>query len=331
MCKPTSFELEDIISQGLYDNVYVKNFFIEQLIINKLKVIENNIKSNMNGKNNNDFKNYLIEQIGNIYNENIVPNCYFIEKIILSSIESGDYIKFNHKFDVANKDIISNYFSPNPNDIVGTLQMIYYQIKALLYTEKDFKKNYTKKKIEEIRVKNLFFKKKVKNIIRSNISQNNFMLKNFQKLIEFLFKDNKISNFSQYSENQKNGEEYYYNFLELLNNYSNEFPEDIEISIYENLKEKINNKNHNELAINEMVNDLINDEESKKGFLALVRQSYLLGKIRCNIVSNFKLILIYRKMNLSWVFLEKRNQGNQHLLKRYLKNVKLIQVMIIPL
>ena len=35
-----------------------------------------------------------------------------------------------------------------------------------------------------------------------------------------------------------------------------------------------------------MVSDLINDEESKKGFLSLIRQAYLLGKLRCNIVSN---------------------------------------------
>ena len=36
-----------------------------------------------------------------------------------------------------------------------------------------------------------------------------------------------------------------------------------------------------------MVDDVINDAESKKGFLALVKQSYLLGKLRTNIVSIF--------------------------------------------
>ena len=47
------------------------------------------------------------------------------------------------------------------------------------------------------------------------------------------------------------------------------------------------------------MNDLIDDEESKKGFLALVRQSYLLGKLRANIVSIYTfLIIFYRKMNL---------------------------------
>ena len=35
-------------------------------------------------------------------------------------------------------------------------------------------------------------------------------------------------------------------------------------------------------------------------------------------------------MNLSLVFLVKRNQENQLLLKKYLKNVKLIQAMITP-
>ena len=82
------------------------------------------------------------------------------------------------------------------------------------------------------------------------------------------------------------GKDYYLKFLELLNNYSNNYPEDIEISIYDNLKEDNDNKNQNLLEIKEMVNDVINDEESKKGFLALVRQSYLLGKLRTNIVSN---------------------------------------------
>ena len=286
MCNPTNFELENIISQESYDDLYVKKFFIEQMVIDILKIIENNIKNQLNGKDINFCKNYLINKIGNLYDENIIPSYYFIEIIILSSIESGDYIKFNHKYDEETRQIISNYFNQNPNDIFGSLFRIYYGIKALIFTEKDFNKNYTKKAIEEIRLKNLFFKKKVKNIIRSNISQNNFMFKNLQNLTKFLFKENRISNFSQYSEYRKNGEEYYLSFLELLNNYSNDFPEDIEISIYDNLKEEINNRKQNILTIKEMVNDLINDEESKKGFLSLIRQAYLLGKLRCNIVSN---------------------------------------------
>lgn len=73
--------------------------------------------------------------------------------------------------------------------------------------------------------------------------------------------------------------------MDLLNNYSNEFKEDLEISIYENLREENKPANQNHLMTKEMMNDLINDEESKKGFLALLRQSFLLGKLRSEIVS----------------------------------------------
>lgn len=40
-------------------------------------------------------------------------------------------------------------------------------------------------------------------------------------------------------------------------------------------------------SIKEIMNDLIDDEESKKGFLALLKQSFLLGELRTNIVSLF--------------------------------------------
>ena len=73
----------------------------------------------------------------------------------------------------------------------------------------------------------------------------------------------------------------------MLNNYSNEFPEDIEISIYDNLKEENKNNEKNFSTIKEMVNRSIDDDESKKGFLALLRQSYLLGELRCKLVSIF--------------------------------------------
>ena len=42
-----------------------------------------------------------------------------------------------------------------------------------------------------------------------------------------------------------------------------------------------------------MINDLINDEESKKGFLALVKQSFLLGKLRSYLVSIFKILILF--------------------------------------
>ena len=106
-----------------------------------------------------------------------------------------------------------------------------------------------------------------------------------KKLKDIFFKENKSYNFSEYSENQKYGKEYYEKFLELLNNYSNDFPEDIEISIYDNLKEENIKGEKNFSTIKEMMNGLIDDEESKKGFLALLRQSYLIGKLRTYIVS----------------------------------------------
>ena len=40
-----------------------------------------------------------------------------------------------------------------------------------------------------------------------------------------------------------------------------------------------------------MINESIKDEESKKGFLALVKQSYLLGKLRTYLVSIYSLII----------------------------------------
>ena len=83
--------------------------------------------------------------------------------------------------------------------------------------------------------------------------------------------NNKLYDFSVYSEKCKFWKEYYEKFLELLNNYSNDFPEDIETSIYDNLKEvNIQNKK-NLLKIKDMMKDLICDVESKKGFLALLK------------------------------------------------------------
>ena len=96
------------------------------------------------------------------------------------------------------------------------------------------------------------------------------------------YEKNKIFYF--FDEKNKIGKEYYYKFLELLNNYSNEYSEDIEISIYDNLKETNKNGKKNFETIKEMMNDIIDEEESKKGFLSLVRQSYLLGKLRKELV-----------------------------------------------
>ena len=160
----------------------------------------------------------------------------------------------------------------------------------------DFEKNYKKDEIEKINMKNVFYKNKTKNLIKSNISSNS----SFKEI-------NKMFAFSEYSEHCKIGEQYYNAFLEIFNNYSNDFKEDIEISIFDDLKEENNNnlkeENNKQLdnftTIKDMINFYIKDEESKKGFLALLRQSYLLGELRTNIVRIYFLILFYRKMNIS--------------------------------
>jgi hypothetical protein len=173
------------------------------------------------------------------------------------------------------------------------------------FFHKDFEKFYSKNKIENIHMDNLFSKTKNKNIVKSNIASSSLGRKdiffesygifftNLDKIIKILFKVNKIGNFVEYSEKQKIGVEYYKTFLQLLNNYSNDFPEDIEISIYENLKEENKNSKNSFQTIKEMMNDLVSDEESKKGFLALLRQSYLLGKLRTNVVSNYYNIIFF--------------------------------------
>ena len=166
------------------------------------------------------------------------------------------------------------------------------------YFEKDFEKTFTKEKIEEIHMKNIFCKKKMKNVINSNIETNN--IDEYNDILNTNINEdinnyrNRIKDFSNYSEDcQKFGEEYYKKFLALLNNYSNEFQEDVEISIYDNLKEKNNFRENNLLIIMDMVNEYINGNESKKGFLALLKQSFLLGKLRTYIVSIYTFIFFY--------------------------------------
>jgi hypothetical protein len=174
---------------------------------------------------------------------------------------------------------------------------------------KDFEKDYTKDKIEKIYMKNLFTKKKIKDIIKTEeisddekgiLDNLNIRLFNPIYLYIITFKqifgkitDNKLYDFSKYSEKCKFGKEYYEKFLELLNNFSNDFPEDIETSIYDNLKEVNIQKKENFLNIKDMMKDLIYDVESKKGFLALLKQSYLLGKLRNSIVRKIFIYIIY--------------------------------------
>ena len=139
---------------------------------------------------------------------------------------------------------------------------------------------YYKTKIKEIVDSNIFYtNKENENYSDPDIQQNNESFENKKP------KQNKAFNFSCLSENKIFGKEYYEKFLKLINNKANDFQGDIEISIYQNLQEGNQNRKKNLLAIKQMMNDLIDEEESKKGFLALLRQSYLLGKLRSNIVS----------------------------------------------
>ena len=291
MCNRIYFDTDNFIYDK-FDESYIKKFFIEQLILESLQSLEKIIKKNLSGKDDNECKKYLNENIGKLYNELIIPNIYFILMLIISSIESGDEIKFNHDIDIEKVSFIIFY------------PFIFLKSKGKdrAKFEKDFKKTYSKNEIEEINMRNLFYRTKIKSIVDSNLSINhkssNNIIPKKQKKIEFFEiiseekNKNKINDFSKYSEKKIFGKKYYKTFLKLLNYNSNDFQEDIEISIYDNLKRENNNYQTNFLAIKEMMNNLINDEESKKGFLALVRQSYLLGKLRTNIVSNIYFLII---------------------------------------
>ena len=150
MCKCDQFENENFINEK-FDDFYINNFFIKRLIIEALKKIEKSIFEYLNNLNDSEeCKQYLNNNISIYYQLNIIPNIYFILTLILSSIESGDYIQFKHKSDWKK-------FFRNP-----------FRISRIRY-EKDFEKGYTKDKIEEINMKNLFIKKKIKNIIKTDV------------------------------------------------------------------------------------------------------------------------------------------------------------------
>ena len=225
-----------------------------------------------------------------MYIKYIEPKINFILLIILASIEGGDYIKFIHYTDY-NKiwNNLSHYlvfkFSRSIKGQIQSFRDKIHQISQFFF-EKDFGKDFDRLfQTEENQMENLFNKRRVKKIIFSNGDNE---------------KNQKSTNsnyFSEYSEKEIIGQDYYISFLELLNMYSCDYPEDIEISIYNNLK-KENEKRHKILlALNEMMNDFIDDEESKKGFMALLRQSFLIGKLRNEIVSIY-FFIFYRKMNM---------------------------------
>ena len=272
---------DDFISRK-FDDSYIKNFYIKKCITEVLKDIEQELKEKLAHCDN--IKCYLNDNIGNFYNKFIIPNVYFIRMLILVSIEGGDLIKFYHKINWTN---ILGYFYNS-----GSLKVFTNLLPSVRYDEN----------IENIHMKNLFYKKKMKKLIKSNIDSNNndiFSISNMGDNVYNYIK--KIKRFSNYSEKgDKIGKEYYEAFLEFLNNNSDDLPEDIEISIYDNLKmeaekkegetkENNNSKINVLISIIEMMNDYIIDEESKKGFLALLKQSFLLGELRINIVSLFYL------------------------------------------
>ena len=189
-----------------FDDNNIKNFFIKKLITETLIEIEKEIKKDIDNLDDNDIKKYLNENIGKKYYDLfIVPNISFIRMIILISIEGGDLIKFNHKIDWSYLyKFIGLPFTFLMNLILNSKIF-----------EKDFKKNYTNDKIEEIHMKNLFYKRKMRNIINSNDSNekdsdrsNNislFILSNsfLQPIFRIFQREHKIRNFSQYSKNQK--------------------------------------------------------------------------------------------------------------------------------
>ena len=303
MCEMTNLK-DDLFNSEKIDDLYIKNFFIEQLIKRTLDCIDELIKKDLRDKDDNECKAYLDTSLGKLYNEHVLPNINFILFLILSSFEGGDEIIFNHNIDETKISfmILYPFIWLKP---LGDSRATF---------EKDFEKHFSKNEIEEINMRNLFYKTKIRNFVDSNISPQNKNIKNKKsekiKIFEIISTEqnkNKINDFCKYSENRIFGKGFYKSFLKLLNYNSNFFQEDIEISIYDNLKKENNNSIDNYKTIIEIMNNLIDDEESKKGFLALVRQSYLLGKLRAFIVSIFILffLIIIGRRIYHWCIWEK--------------------------
>ena len=219
------------------DDLYIKNFFIEQLIKRTLDCIDELIKKDLKDKDDNECKAFLDTSIGKLYNEHVLPNINFILFLILSSFEGGDEIIFNHNIDETKISfmILYPFIWLKP---LGESRATF---------EKDFEKHFSKNEIEEINMRNLFYKTKIRNFVDSNISPQNKNIKNKKsekiKIFEIISSEqnkNKINDFSKYSEKRIFGKGFYKSFLKLLNYNSNFFQEDIEISIYDNLKKENN-------------------------------------------------------------------------------------------
>lgn len=274
-----------------YKGSQFPNFSVEYFLNEILKAIEQQLKEKLANISENEIKNFLNKNIGKFYNLFILPKVHFIRMLILVSIEGGDSIKFYHSLNWEN---FLSKLKTNPLVLINL-----FPSAREGFFEKDFVKYFPKEKIEKIHMKNLFYKKKLKKLINSNLDSNN--KDDFSENHSFDKNNNgdnyinKIKTFSKFTENGDTiGEKYYEAFLQLFNHSSNDFQEDIESSIYDNLKEEKDenySKKYNLIAIIDMMNDNIIDEESKKGFLGLLKQSYLLGKLRTNIVSIIYLIL----------------------------------------
>ena len=274
MCKLESFISNDFISRK-FEDTYINKLFLEKFIIEILRNIEIKIKK-MTFNDDKKYKDYLNTNIGKYYNSYIIPNVIFIWMLILSSIESGDFIRFNHNIDW--KKFWFNFS-------LGVLVNLFPKFRSPFF-EIDFEKIFTKQNLEKLNMKNLFYKKKMKNVIKYKIVDNDKQKYRSDDIKNIIKNEtNKIKNFSKYSEKQIMGKEYYESFLQIFNNYSNDFQEDIENSLYDNLKEENIFRENNISTIIGMMNNCIDDEESKKGFLALIKQSFLLGKLRTNVVS----------------------------------------------
>ena len=170
MCEREYFENDNFIFDK-FDESYIKKFHVEQLVVESLQSLEKLIKQNFIEKTDNECKIFLNKNIGKLYNELIMPNIYFLLILILSSIESGDEILFNHDIDMEKVSFILFY----------PFILMKSQGKERAKFEKDFKKNYSKNEIEEINMRNLFYKTKIKNIFDSNISSYNKSYSNIIK------------------------------------------------------------------------------------------------------------------------------------------------------
>ena len=231
---------------------YIKKFLLSETIVEILKEIEKILKKQKNHSNDEKFEIYLIDNIGKIYNYFIETNIEFIRLIILITLEGGDYIKFK-EFEESFCVAFSRFFCGSMN-------------------KKQFIHSRPLEEEIEIEIFNLINKKNTEKIMTTGVDVDN--------------------DFSKYSENSIYGIEYYESFLKLLTNNYSDKPEDIEVLIYNNLKKENNERKYILKGIKDNINEFLNDEESKKGFIALLHQSFYIGNLRNDIVRIYLFIYL---------------------------------------